>query len=119
MINFSFCHLILLLELVGVYTLEKRLKELLAFSHLKRRGRNIKRERERGWARSAVLLPFSPLTMGAFHRVIDRFRVPEPQEQASKEPRLRFVTPPSKSIFSRGRHVSRTGIRRATLRALL
>lgn len=47
MINFSFCHLILLLELVGVYTLEKRLKELLAFSHLKRRGRNIKRERER------------------------------------------------------------------------
>lgn len=106
---------------IGVYTYLEE-KELLgcAFSRSKRRGEDVKKER----VGSAVLLPFSPLTMGAFRRVIDRFRVPEPQEQASKEARLRFVTPPSKSIFSRSDTSIRTqrrfwnGYTRTTVRAL-
>lgn len=121
MIDFSLCHLLSAIladfSSVCIHTLEKR-SFLVARS--KRRGEDVKRER----VGSAVLLPFSPLTMGAFRRVIDRFRVPEPQEQASKEARLRFVTPPSKSIFSRSDTSIRTqrrfwnGYTRTTVRAL-
>lgn len=121
MIDFSLCHLLSAIladfSSVCIHTSKKR-SFLVARS--KRRGEDVKRER----VGSAVLLPFSPLTMGAFRRVIDRFRVPEPQEQASKEARLRFVTPPSKSIFSRSDTSIRTqrrfwnGYTRTTVRAL-